>query len=100
MTADCVYHGAEMVGGDLWAEWASSFEHCKSICLGNSVCKKWTYYIADNLKWCHLKRQAPTRVSKKRQAMTSVSICNNCISGIKNSSTHHCNKDCKFDIVF
>ena len=75
-------------GGDLWAEWAQSHNHCSSICLADPSCRMWTYYIKDNLKTCHLTKtsSSPFRMAR----------CENCISGFRDSTNMTCDKNCKF----
>ena len=87
LETECMYKGITLDGGDLSSEWASSFEHCRSICTVDPLCEKWTYNLPDNSKWCHLKQEfAPFRISR----------CENCVSGSRNSSTQTCNKKCKY----
>ena len=75
-------------GGDILAEWATSYHHCSRICSFDPFCKMWTYYLKDNLKKCYLKKASTTMIQMSR--------CENCISGLRDSRNEICNKNCKF----
>ena len=74
-------------GGDLWAEWAESYDYCSNICSLDPYCKMWTYYLKDNLRKCYLKKTSTASIQLAR--------CENCISGVRDSINLSCDKNCK-----